>query len=103
MCSPVRDLMRKSEPMWAVPCPGYVNSSEHDVARELALLIARPGQAAKSGVWLGLSEIQQQSKQRIQVQQGRSVFQDMSPNALTAHMGATAGGVSGPYPWRQPV
>jgi hypothetical protein len=42
-------------------------------------------------------------QQRFQVKQGRSVISDASPVALTAHKGATEGGVSGPYPWRQPV
>jgi hypothetical protein len=48
-------------------------------------------------------------EQRIQDDQGRSVFEhlleDMSvPAPATAHVGVTAkGGVSGPYPWRRPV
>jgi hypothetical protein len=42
-------------------------------------------------------------EQRFQVKQGRSVISDASSVAPTAHVGATEGGVSGPYPWRQPV
>ncbi|GAA2094746.1 hypothetical protein GCM10009780_40840 [Actinomadura alba] len=42
-------------------------------------------------------------EQRFQVKQGRSVISAASPVATTAHVGATEGGVSGPYPWRQPV
>ncbi|MEU8341294.1 hypothetical protein [Actinomadura meyerae] len=47
-------------------------------------------------------------EQLIQDDQGRSVFEllveDASvPAPATAHMGATKGGVSGPYPWRRPV
>jgi hypothetical protein len=42
-------------------------------------------------------------EQRFQVKQGQSVISDASPVAMTAHVGATEGGVSGPHPWRQPV
>ncbi|QKW34389.1 hypothetical protein HUT06_10415 [Actinomadura sp. NAK00032] len=47
-------------------------------------------------------------EQLIQDDQGRSVFELLvdgidAPAPATAHMGATKGGVSGPYPWRRPV
>ncbi|MCW2898421.1 MAG: hypothetical protein JWO67_686 [Streptosporangiaceae bacterium] len=38
-----------------------------------------------------------------QATQGRSVTSDIGFIAPTAHKLATEGGVSGPYPWRQPV
>ncbi|WP_157430497.1 hypothetical protein [Actinomadura macra] len=47
-------------------------------------------------------------EQRVQDEQGRTVFEhleDISTQApATAHKGAPlTGGVSGPYPWRRPV
>lgn len=42
-------------------------------------------------------------EQRVQVKQGWSVVADTGPIALPTRMGATEGGMSGPYPWRQLV
>lgn len=53
-----------------------------------------------------LQGLEQPTQQLVQDErQGWSVSEDIATglSALTAHMGAANGGVSGPYPWRRPV
>jgi hypothetical protein len=40
---------------------------------------------------------------QVQAEQWKRAVSGSSPIALTAHVAATTGGESGPYPWRQPV
>lgn len=108
MCSPVTSMMSKSEPIWAVACPGSYAFAPESYS---PLTLVQPD--VRAGGDLQLGDVEQppanraglRHVQRFQDEQGRSVLDDTSPIALTARKGAitTNGGVSGPYPWRQPV
>jgi hypothetical protein len=101
------------EPNWADTCPGSVALAPKSVAPEFLYvtswnvqeeLVAVGGSVSISG---DRSRDEQQSalNRQSQDEQGRGVFAGAAsgPIALTAHMGATKRGVSGPYPWRSPV
>ncbi|WP_433467603.1 hypothetical protein [Spirillospora sp. CA-128828] len=101
----------KSASSWTAACPGASISSAS------ATRVLMPGEFLAQGTasllrqrdWYGTNPCDQRFEQRIQDDQGRSVFEhlleDMSvPAPATAHVGVTVkGGVSGPYPWRRPV
>ncbi|MBC6462407.1 hypothetical protein [Actinomadura sp. HBU206391] len=96
-------ILISSDMTWsaAAACTGsYAQSpvvSQKDVAR--APKNVRPANASR----LENLGSRLRDEQRFQVKQGRSFISDASPVAMTAHVAATEGGVSGPYPWRQPV
>ena len=88
--SPSYPLMDSARPLGAVPFAGTGSSAHLDARLRVEKRV---------------------DEQRVQVQvqrQGRSVFAasvfaDIAPIAPTARKAATAGGVTGPHPWRQPV
>lgn len=121
VCSPVSNTLIKSASSWTAACPGSA------ISRAPMTRVSKPGESVAyveaSGMRLrdlplrgmrrlglrGTNPCAQRSEQRIQDQQGWSVFEhlleDMNvPAPATAHVGVTVkGGVSGPYPWRRPV
>jgi hypothetical protein len=109
---PVRISMR-IEPTWADTCPGSYASAPKAFMPELAFMTSWDVQNQLAAVGEPLSvngerlrdEQQSALNRQSQDEQGRSVFTGTAtgPIALTAHMGATKRGVSGPYPWRPPV
>lgn len=121
VCGPVTNMMIKSVATWTAACPG--TSLGYAGPSPLSLVLggepARFGGAAPvaqrvqaNGRWLadGMRPRDLRNEQQaIQDEQGRSVFEHLvgtGPIApATARKGATStkGGVSGPYPWRQPV
>ncbi|SNS07682.1 hypothetical protein SAMN06265355_110246 [Actinomadura mexicana] len=129
VCSPVSNTLTKSASSWTAACSGAslpgISASRAPMTR-----LSMPGEPAayfgasgveasaarkrESGMWRrderglrGTNLCAQRFEQRIQDDQGRSVFEhlfeDMSaPAPATAHVGVTrTGGVSGPYPWRR--
>lgn len=101
------------EPTWADICPGSYALASKTVVSEFLSVTSWNVQNELATVG-GLSAIngkqsrdeQQPALNRLsRDDQGRSVFTGTGagPIALTAHMGATKRGVSGPYPWRPPV
>jgi hypothetical protein len=109
VCSPVSNMLIKFA-SWTDARPGA------PISRALMSRVSMSGESlayvGASGTrqrgLRGTNPCDQRSEQRIQDQQGRSVFEhleDMSvPAPATAHVGVTRkGGVSGPFPWRRPV
>jgi hypothetical protein len=116
VCSPVIDMMRKSQPTWAVPCPGSYAFAPESPVLTLPLLSCSTERGGSGGdhpfatvrqMYGGVARSRDERQlQRVQDErQGWSVSEGTTTAliALTAHMGAANGGVSGPYPWRQPV
>jgi hypothetical protein len=108
---PVRISMR-IEPTWADTCPGSYALAPKAVVPELASVTSWnvQNQLAPVGESFANAERLRDEQhpalnRQSQDEQGRSVFTGAAtgPIALTAHMGATKPGVSGPYPWRPPV
>lgn len=98
--SPVISTIFKSAPSWTAACPGApLPVSPAAYAETFG---PRPRDPR------GERGLNLRFEQRIQ-DQGRSVFDHLLegmtvPAPATAHVGVTVkGGVSGPYPWRQPV
>ncbi|WP_131732707.1 hypothetical protein [Actinomadura formosensis] len=97
------NTLNKLASSWTAACPG---ASMSRISMPGAYFQAPGGRLR---MWQGVDLRDLRVEQRIQDDQGRSVFEhlieDLSvPAPATAHTGATAkGGVSGPYPWRRPV
>lgn len=108
VCSPVNNTLNKLASSWIAACPGASMScaSMPRISAPGAYFQA-PGGRLRMRQGVDLCDLR--VEQRIQDDQGRSVFEhpieDLSvPAPATAHTGATVkGGVSGPYPWRRPV
>lgn len=112
MCSPVNSTFVKSAPIWAVPCPGSVCSSEY-LVRELSTLTPQPvpsvvpaaefgGRGDGMQAQVGADMARLRHVRQFQDDQGWSVFAGTAPIApQTAHMDATERGATGPFPWRR--
>ncbi|GAA4392799.1 hypothetical protein GCM10023088_71280 [Actinomadura verrucosospora] len=127
VCSPVSNTLIKFA-SWTAACPG--TSMLGTSVPAPMTRVSKPGESAayveasvfeasalrqrERGMWRrderglrGTNLCDLRFEQRIQDDQGRSVFEhlleDMSvPAPATAHTGVTfTGGVSGPYPWRR--
>ena len=107
MCSPVVSTMTKSAQSWIAACPGCSNSGVL-AAYSAAFGVRLRESRALRGMWCA-NPRDLSLAQRIQDDQGRTVFGDFAedlavPAPATAHVGVTVeGGVSGPYPWRRPA
>ncbi|WP_103936529.1 hypothetical protein [Thermomonospora echinospora] len=109
-------MMRKSQQPWTAPCFGPSAFVPESSVLTLPSPYSFTGDGGNGGdhpfamvrqMYGGVARLRD-GRQLQQVQderQGWSVFCEGTTEliALTAHEGAANGGVSGPYPWRQPV
>ena len=128
VCSPVSNTLIKSASSWTAACSGASRAPMTRLSKpgesvaylEASVVEASVRRQRERGMqWRDLRGLRDprglrgtnlcdlRFEQRIQDDQGRSVFEhlleDMSaPAPATAHVGVTfTGGVSGPYPWRR--
>lgn len=93
-------MMRKT-PIWAA-----TRSGSYAVAPASCLGISEPGMTVDFGataLLAGNAPRLRDERRQAQPEQGKRAVFGSGPIARTAHVAATESGLSGPYPWRQPV
>lgn len=94
----------KSEPIWIAACPGLSASALRlDEAAPLGAVDARPrpfGDALPQDVQLVQDE---QGGGALAGVETLGAYEDTDSQAWTTHHSAVNKGMTGPYPWRQPV